>query len=228
MKPLLLLHGAIGSAEQLHPLQQSLQRDYDVHVLNFPGHGGTEMPEQFSIPVFADYVKEYCAANDLHKVSIFGYSMGGYVALYLARRYPGLVEKLITLATKFHWTEAIASREIKMLQPDIIEHKLPLFATALQHRHYPNDWKQVVQHTADMLMNLGDKNLLQAEDYAAIQTPSLIMVGDRDKMVDIEETLAVYKQLSNVQLAVLPSTSHPVEQADTNMIAWLLKRFLSK
>jgi pimeloyl-ACP methyl ester carboxylesterase len=226
MKHLLLLHGAIGSAEQLIPLKDSLQGLYDLHLLNFPGHGGTPMLKEFSIPFFAEYVKEYCASNQLKAVSIFGYSMGGYVALYLARKHPELVQHVITLATKFHWDETVAARERKMLQPEVIEQKVPRFAETLQRRHAPSDWKHVMERTSLMLSALGENNALQPADYATINTPTLVMLGDRDKMVSMEETLAVYKQLPQAQLAILPGTPHPIEQVSTEMLARMITRFL--
>ena len=40
MKTILLLHGAIGAADQLQPLAQVLAAHYNVHTLSFSGHGG--------------------------------------------------------------------------------------------------------------------------------------------------------------------------------------------
>src|ERR1051326_9543575 len=85
---LLLLHGAIGSKVQLEPLASLLGDKYSVHSMNFSGHGGEPLPEQFSIAGFANDVLSYLEGNNLPRVNIFGYSMGGYVALYLARHYP--------------------------------------------------------------------------------------------------------------------------------------------
>src|SRR5215213_4562309 len=130
MQHLLFLHGAIGGSDQLMPLSKALSADFSVHNLDFPGHAGKAMPAAFSIPLFSTYVKDYCDQHALKQVSVFGYSMGGYVGMYLAKQHPALVRKLATLATKFHWNEETAAREIKMLQPAVIEQKLPLFAQA--------------------------------------------------------------------------------------------------
>jgi pimeloyl-ACP methyl ester carboxylesterase len=140
-KPLILLHGAIGSSVQLQPLRESLHDIFDIHVLDFPGHGGKALPEHFSIPYFASVVEAYVKENRLGPVHVFGYSMGGYVAAYLALRFPDVVDKIATLATKFLWTEEIAAKEIKMLQPDVISQKLPAFAKILEQRHQPQDWR---------------------------------------------------------------------------------------
>lgn len=225
MKTLLLLHGAIGSSAQLETLKEQLS-SYAVHSFNFPGHGGTALPSSFSIPLFANAVKNYIQEQALGPVSIVGYSMGGYVALYLAKQHPELVEKVITLATKFEWNEAIAAKEVKMLQPEVIEQKLPAFAKTLEERHAPADWKQVLNKTKDMLIGLGRQNDLTLADYTTMQTPVQVLIGDRDKMVGLEETVVVYKQLPNGQLGILPATPHPIEQVDAELLAFHVRRFI--
>ncbi|ANE52096.1 alpha/beta fold hydrolase [Flavisolibacter tropicus] len=226
MKTLLLLHGAIGSSAQLEMLKKKLESSYKVYTFNLPGHGGTALPQEFSIPTFANIARTYIRLEGLSSISIVGYSMGGYVAMYLARHYPGFVEKVVTLATKFEWDEAIAAREVKMLQPDVIEQKLPAFAKTLEERHAPEDWKQVLDKTKDMLLGLGKHNELSLEDYTFIRTPVQLLLGDRDKMVGLEETLAVYKQLPNAQLGILPGTPHPIEQVDAELLAFHVRRFI--
>jgi pimeloyl-ACP methyl ester carboxylesterase len=228
MKHLLLLHGAIGAKDQLQPLAELLKTDYHVHTLNFDGHGGAAMPaEPFSIPLFAKNVNDYCNAAGITNTDIFGYSMGGYVAMYVANRSPALVNKIITLATKFHWDEPIAAKETKMLDAGVIAQKVPAFATQLEQRHAPNDWIQVLDKTKEMLLQLGKQNTLQLNDYAAIQTPSLIMLGDKEKMVTAEETLAVYRTLPAAQLCILPNTPHPLEQVDAGLLSYHTTRFLA-
>lgn len=227
METLLLLHGAIGAADQLQPLAGKLSTLYKVHTLSFSGHGGNDIPAApFSIPLFADDVLAYMKANNLDQVSIFGYSMGGYVAMYLAKNYPGKINKIVTLASKFHWDEPTAAKEVQMLNAGKIEVKLPAFAQSLQVRHAPQNWKEVLQHTSDMLLNLGADNTLKPEDYKDIQNKSLILLGDKDKMVTMEETISVYRALPDAGMGILPDTHHPIEQVDMDMLAYFIARFV--
>lgn len=219
-----MLHGAIGSSGQLQQLAAKLSVQYDIHLFDFPGHGGKELPDvPFSIKLFAEAALDYIQQHQLQQVSIFGYSMGGYVALYLARHHPQVVDKVFTLGTKFHWDEATAAKEIKMLDPHTIATKVPAFATTLARIHAPNDWKEILQRTANMLVAMGQNNPLHPEDYTHIKTPSLIMLGDRDKMVTLEETVTVSKQLPDARMAVLPGTPHPVEQVNPALVAYLME-----
>src|SRR4030095_10403083 len=169
MQHLILLHGAIGSKEQLFPLAEVLKQNYTVHTLNFTGHGGENIPEEpFSIELFTKDVLRYMQQHNIDLASIFGYSMGGYVAMCLAKNYPEKISQAITLATKFYWDEAVAANEVKMLNAETIEQKLPAFAKQLKQRHAPIDWKLVLQKVAGMLIDLGIHNTLQEEDYFSV------------------------------------------------------------
>jgi pimeloyl-ACP methyl ester carboxylesterase len=224
--PLLLLHGAIGSSTQLAALEESLSLHYEVHVPDLPGHGGEALHADFSIPAFAGFVKDYIDTHHLHRPAIFGYSMGGYIACCLGVQHPELISHIITLATKFHWDEPTAIAESKMLQPDILEQKVPRFAETLAQRHAPGDWKAVLAHTAKLMQGLGADPVLKTETYPQLSVPCLLLIGDRDKTASIEETLSVYRALPLAQFSVLPATPHPIEKAPTILLASLIKGFI--
>ena len=226
MKDILLLHGAIGDSSQLLPLQQLLSADHRVHVINFNGHGGKPLSGKiFSIEHFAEEVLDFLTERTISSINIFGYSMGGFVALYLAKHYPDKVKAVITLATKFTWDESIAAKESAMLNANKIEEKIPAFAKTLQARHYPLNWKLLLQKTAAMLLILGKNNPLALHEFTTIQQPVQLMLGDRDKMVSLDETVAVFNQLPNAQLSVMPVTGHPIELVNTERLAFEIRSF---
>ncbi len=219
MKKLLFLHGAVGSSKQFDALIPLLDKQYEVYTLDFSGHGGKPLPaEPFSIELFAADVLKWLEENNLKSITIYGYSMGGYVALYLAKHYPEKIEKVVTLATKFDWNPEGAAKEATMLNPEKIAEKVPAFAKALEEKHGEN-WKTVLTKTAEMIINLGNSPALPLAELSAIQQPVLISVGDKDNMVTLEETVAAYRQLKNGQLLVLPQTQHPFEKVNTEKIA---------
>ncbi len=227
MQPLLLLHGAIGAADQLGPLAQALSNQYKVYAIDFSGHGNEAFPsEPYSIKLFAQDVLTFMEKNGVDKTSIFGYSMGGYVGMYVAKHHPEKVDKIVTLATKFHWDEGIAVKESQMLDPVKIETKVPAFAKALEQRHAGKDWKEVMTRTADMLNALGADNTLKTEDYKDIQTQCLLLLGDRDKMVGLDETVNVHKTLPNAAMGMLPGTPHPIEQVDMEILSFFIRNFI--
>ncbi len=228
MKHLLLLHGAIGAKDQLGELAGLLENDFVVHSLNFNGHGGEALTsEPFSIAAFAAEVEEYLSNHNIQEASVFGYSMGGYVAMYLAKQKPQLLNKIVTLATKFYWNETVAEKEASMLNAETIEEKVPAFAETLKHRHYPNDWKLILQKTKTMLLQMGRQNPLQLNDYSTILQPVLLLLGDNDKMVTKEETEAVQKVLPNGSFQLLEQTPHPIEKVNSENLARIINKFSS-
>lgn len=225
---ILLLHGAIGSSEQLKPLASILQEEgFDPKLFDFIGHGGREIPDSFSIDLFAMELLNWMDDNGFSHVNIFGYSMGGYVALYLARHYPERVGKIMTLASKLAWDVPTAEKEMKMLNPEKIAEKIPKFAQALGQRHAPQDWKLVLNRTAEMMKDMGENSPLREDDFRSIKHEVRMMVGDRDTMVSIEETVMVYRLLNNGSLSVLPVTPHPIEQISTTILQREIESFFN-
>lgn len=223
---LLVLHGALGSQGQLEPLKKILDASFEVHTLNFRGHGGRDFGEgDFSIDYFTEDVLNYLEEQKLDKVAIFGYSMGGYVALNLAKKYPNRVGSIFTLATKFAWSLESASKEVKMLNPDVIEEKVPAFATALKERHSPLDWKVHLKKTAEMMLGLGAGAGLSSEDFKGIANKVLITVGSKDRMVSQEESETVANLLDNGGFELLEGFKHPIEQVDLDLLSQKIVTF---
>ena len=124
MKDLILLHGALGSTHSFDPLKLKLSEHYNCYTLNFSGHGNTTFnPEGFGIECFAEELNAFIKENGLSQPNIFGYSLGGYVALYLAHREPSLMGKIITLGTKFGWSPEAADKEVSRMNPEVMEEK---------------------------------------------------------------------------------------------------------
>ena len=226
-KPILIvLHGALGSKSQLEPILNKLSPAFEVHSLNFQGHGGTSLPGEYSIELFTQNLKEFLDNNDLSQVYIFGYSMGGYVALNLARK-DNRIKQIFTLGTKFHWTPESASHEVKMLNPDKIEEKVPAFAKALADRHEPQDWKKVMSMTADMMIALGNNPVLTKTTLKEVNIPVTIAWGDQDNMVKKEESEQAASYIPGAEFITFYGFKHPIEQVDIDELSsTITKTFL--
>ncbi|MTI88793.1 MAG: alpha/beta hydrolase [Balneolaceae bacterium] len=226
--PLILLHGALGSAQQLEPLQSKLEKHFEVHTLSFTGHGGTTPIPSFSIDLFSRDVIAYMNAHAISEAHIFGYSMGGYVALNLACQHPRLVTRVITLGTKIDWHPEFAAREIKLLNSNKIEQKVPVFAKHLKAVHHPADWKKVVAHTADMLEELGQNKILTKEKLKSIKQPVLIGIGLKDDTVTVDESEWASEQLPNGTLKKFPEFYHPINKIDVDKLSEYIIGFLKQ
>jgi pimeloyl-ACP methyl ester carboxylesterase len=209
----LLLHGALGAKTQLHPLKELLSNDREVYSMNFSGHGGEPFSNAgFGIEVFADDVRAFMDAHSLDRVDIFGYSMGGYVALWFAWLYPQRVNSIVTLGTKFDWDVSSAEKEARKVNPEKILEKIPAFARILEHRHAPNDWKELLRKTGDMMLGLGRQPLLTEEIIRAIAIPTQVVLGDLDDMADRAYSERVAGLLPGGSFLSLENTPHPIEK----------------
>lgn len=226
--PLLLLHGALGSADQLAPLAECLQDQFKVHCFTFSGHGGKgDLQQLFSIENFALELEQWLQANGLRAIPVFGYSMGGYVALYLAQYAADYFTRIITLGTKFAWSAQAASHEVQRLHPAVVAEKLPLFAQMLAKRHHPHDWRTVMEKTAGMMLALGERPMLTREALAGINIPVTIMRGSEDRMVSSEESQQAVNWLPQATYKTLIGQPHSLEQLNLEMLQQEIRHTLN-
>lgn len=225
MEKVVLLHGALGSKDQFKDLAELLSLEFEVYTLNFSGHGGQVFHHQeFSIHDFAKEVLQFLDQNKIESTSIFGYSMGGYVAFYLATHFPERIKKVFTLATKFHWTIENSIQESKLMNASIIKEKVPKYATTLEQLH-GDSWVKLMNKTAELILDLGANAVLKEADFKNINVPILLGVGDNDVMVSLEETIAIYRFLLNGQLLIFPNTTHPINRIDLESLYFQIKNF---
>jgi esterase/lipase len=225
-KPLILLHGALGTLEQLEALSHSLKNDFDVYSFDFEGHGSRPSDKSFSMDLFIENTLQYMSDHQLESSSFFGYSMGGYVALKLAKNHPEKVEKIFTYGTKFNWTPESAAQEVKMLNPEKILEKVPTFANHLEKLHSPTDWKQMMHKTAQMMLELGNGKHMSEKEFASITHPVKLAIGTNDHMVTIDETRSIANILPCGELLLLENWAHPIEKLDLQKIRTELLDFI--
>jgi len=225
MESLLLLHGALGNKNQLDPIAYQLNDYFDLYRLDFEGHGEAgPTGSPFRIEYFVENVLGYMDEHGIKKANVFGYSMGGYVALALAKKYPESIKKIATLGTILQWNPEIAEQECHYLHPEKIKDKVPHFAEKLKERHL-SGWERVVERTRDMLEDLGMHPHIRKEDWKKIKSSVRFHVGDRDNTAGIENTVEVYKKMDYSELTVLPKTGHPVSEVNLEVLIPSLLEF---
>lgn len=86
-----MLHGFLGSGEDFAPLAQRLPSQVNVLALDLPGHGRTLLDADdpaWSVEGCADAILAWLDAEGIAAPHLFGYSMGGRIALRLAIAAP--------------------------------------------------------------------------------------------------------------------------------------------
>jgi pimeloyl-ACP methyl ester carboxylesterase len=225
MKELVLLHGALGSKEQFTEVEKALSGNFTVHALDFSGHGRRPSHHHtFTIQNFAHEVLDWMNEHYVKTIDVFGYSMGGYVALWLARFYPDRVGKIFTLGTKLKWNDEEADKEIKRLVPEKVIDKVPAFAQVLAERHGEHEWKSVMSKTALLMKDLAHTHLSD-QDFIKIQHTILLGRGGLDNMVSFEETDYVHHLLKNSTFKTYEEIEHPIEKVPVILLSREIEKF---
>lgn len=223
---LLLLHGALGSKKQFSTLKPLLEEKFELFELDFDGHGDGKETNHFSIELFTENVRAFLLEKELNSINIFGYSMGGYVALNLAVQNPELITKMVTLGTKFDWNLDSAKKEAGMLVPEVIEEKVPAFAEKLKNEHPSKDWKNLVRETANMMLRMGNGETIQHEDLRKLSCEVVVGWGNKDRMVSREESVLLSSLLPNSHFVELEDVLHPLDQIAPEILAsYICKSF---
>lgn len=219
MNNLVVLHGALGAASQLDGFKQHLQNKFTVFVYEFPGHGSRVGEKvEFDLKALSHDFLNWLNKNFNQPVDVFGYSMGGYAALYLALSNHDLFRHIVTLGTKLDWNKESSLKEAAKLNPDSLLEKAPSYCDYLKSLH-GEEWRNVLLKTGDLMRLLGEDPLLNTSNVLSITTKVTMMLGDSDKMVSKEETLAIQEAIPDSRFVLMNDTIHPIERIESSKLA---------
>jgi pimeloyl-ACP methyl ester carboxylesterase len=221
----LLLHGALGTRDQLGLLREVLPGVRTLAV-EFRGHGERPIPDEgLSMEVFLRDIEDALDAAGWSEAHLFGYSMGGYAALLYAHRFPQQVASVVTLGTKLKWDREGLDRELRLLDPQKMKEKVPHFAMDLLTQHGPERWEHLVRATARLITGLHEQPPLSREQLEGVTCPAMLCVGDRDRTAVPEHTLEAARWMPHGSTLVLPNTQHPFDAVDLNALLPHLRAF---
>lgn len=223
MSTVVLLHGALATEHQMFPLMERLP-EHNVRSLTFSGHGARAV-EPLDFMRFVDDIDEVVVRSGREQVHLFGYSMGGYAALLYAARFPERVISVVTLGTILLWTEDGLQKELRKLDPAVMELKVPAFAQTLAAWHGEERWREVVMGVAARMTDLARSPLLTDEVIELIRCPVLCCVGDGDTSADPVRTRQFSSRLKNARYMELAGTRHPFEEVDLEALVPELRAY---
>ena len=227
-QPLVLLHGAYGAIATWGTIPESLAQTRQVIAVELQGHGHTaDIARPLRYEQMADDTAALLGHLGVAAADIFGYSMGGGIALQMALRHPAVVRKLVVASASFTsdgiYPEVLAM--IETITPEMFAGS-PMEAAYREAAPNPDDWPTLVTK----LKQLDAEAFSWSPDAVrAIVAPTLVILGDSD-VIRPEHALELFRLrgggiagdmtgLPAAQLAVLPGTTHVglMDRAD-----WLL------
>lgn len=207
--PLILLHGYGGSARWWQQNIGPLGAIRRVYALDIPGFGGSRMREGFRFTRVADLIARWMERLNLPPSDMVSHSMGGQLALVLAAHHPDRVRSLVVAA------------------PAGIPFDGGLLWIARQawRSRSSGDWRftPIVVRGA---LRAGPRMLWQAvaqiravdvrEHLEAVRAPTLILWGDRDRLLPAANGPILAAAIAGARLEVLPGAGHNImwEQAE--------------
>jgi pimeloyl-ACP methyl ester carboxylesterase len=223
-QPLVLLHRGLATGRIWQPHISLFAERYRVIAPDSRGHGYTANPAgTISYRMMADDIAALIKTLGLSKPLVCGYSDGGNTALELGLRHPELTCALV-IGGAAHKLAQAPTRWLKELGVDgpgtvdfeRIRRTWPAYAEKWQARHSPqgaDHWKSLLLELSVMWCTPLNYT---PDDFAGIKVPALILTGDRDETVPLEETVEMYRLIPGSELAVLPGLDHlaAVDRAD--------------
>ena len=120
--PMLLIHAMAADHTLMAPIAEHASRSRRVVSVDLRGHGESDKPDEgYTIPIWADDIEALIKELGLSRVVVVGHSLGGVIAMEVARRLPEVVEAVVTVDSPFFFLEGIGEK----LQPIIEGVKSP-------------------------------------------------------------------------------------------------------
>ncbi len=250
-RPVVLLHGLVGSALNWWRNIPVLARDASVYALDMVNMGRSARVAglDVSLAATADRVAACMEALGLDSAEIGAHSHGGAVALMLAARHPERVRSLMLFAPANPYSD-LGDRLVKLYSSALgrplaqIATRLPrpaqLFALG---RMYGDPGRIVagslegyteglrVPGTARHILGIVRRWFADMAELEAVlplveQVPALLVWGDRDRAVSLESGMRLTRELAASELVVVPGGGHILfeempEAANRAMLEWL-------
>ena len=180
-RPLILLHGGLGSGEMFGPVRSALAERHQIIVPDLQGHGRTaDIDRPIDIRLMADDIAALIDHLGLDKPDLVGYSLGGGVALQTAVKYPDKVGRLV-VASAHIWRNAIPPEmlaqqaQVNAAAADAIK-DTPMYQLYQQVAPRPEDFPRLLDKMGESMAQDFDFT----EEVRSLQVPTLIVAADAD------------------------------------------------
>ena len=231
--PLVLLHGFGEDGTVWHNQVEALQSDALIITPDFPGSGKsalntadfTEENTQLldSIEFYADAIEALLQHLNITHCSMLGHSMGGYVTLAFAEKYPHLL-KAFGLIHSTSFADSDEKKEnrkrgIVLMEThsgySFLKNTIPNLFTATFKKDFHKEMEELIEKAKGFqtkalqcyyraMINRRDRTILLKE----AKVPVLIIAGDQDIVIPLNDSLLQSHQPRICQINVLKNTAH--------------------
>lgn len=237
--PLLMLHGGEGSHAMFEPLAAHLTDCFTLILYDQRDCGDTRNPPEVAVglDLLADDARALVLHLGLGKVHVFGTSFGGRIAQVLALRHPEVVDRLV-LGSTWPVPHTLAQLDpqgrarIQALRqglPDTAEALAAEFIDPAHLERHP-ELKALFKNVATGSDRARRRAAALADvpvaDASGIRAPTLLLCGERDRVVKPAFLLGMAELIAGARTVVLPGVGHATSLQSPERVAAELKRFL--
>ncbi len=234
-KPLVLLHGAYMTIDAMGEVVSELAKTGQVIAVELQAHGRTaDVDRPLSYEQMAEDIAALLRHLKIEDADVFGYSMGGGVALQIAIRHPEVVRKLVLASVSYN-NDGI--------YPEVLEAIETITPETFAGTPWREEYDRIAPNPEDfptLVAKLKELDLTfvgwPPEDIQAIEAPALVIIGDSD-VVRPEHTVEMFRLigggvagdlvgLPNSRLAVLPGTTHVSLVERSDLLVSMIGEFL--
>jgi pimeloyl-ACP methyl ester carboxylesterase len=223
--PLLLLHGATETFPSTWgQLAGKLAERFQVIGPDLRGHGQSTNPtEELDLRVMADDMIGLLDHLGIRRANVCGFSGGASVALFMAVQHLERLQSLILISNNFE-LDRLRTGRADFWNPKRVQLEEPRWWEAMSRMH---------QVDAARLLRWWDREdrlrpNFHATDLAGLWVPALVIGGDRDRIVPLEQTVKLFEALPDAQLAILPGIGHGIPGRRPTEFLNLLLSFLAR
>jgi pimeloyl-ACP methyl ester carboxylesterase len=194
-RPLILLHGGLGSGEMFGPVLPALAERHQVIAPDLQGHGRTaDIDRPIDVRLMADDIAALIDHLGLDRPDVVGYSLGGGVALQTAVRHPDKVGRLVCASANIRrdaiYPEMLAQQgQVGAAAAEFMK-DTPMYQLYQRVAPRPEDFPR--------LLDKMGQSMAQDFDFSAevrgLQVPTLIVAADAD-MAPPSHYVEVFKLL---------------------------------
>ena len=215
--PLILLHGGTRTHKQWDPFIPQFSKRYRVITPDSRGHGRTINPSPgLSYSLMADDLAAFIEALDLDRPIIFGFSDGGQTALELGMRYPELARGLVVGGVWYRFAEEYLAGlkkwgyegPGKVNYETIDKYAQPGWRDRLRESHPHPDPEYYSTFLEDISRMWWTPLNYQREDFEKIKQPTLILIGEIDEAVPVQESREMAEMIPGAELALIQGVGH--------------------
>jgi pimeloyl-ACP methyl ester carboxylesterase len=194
-RPLVLLHGGLGSSEMFGPIIPQLSERHQVVAVDLQGHGRTaDIDRPIDTRLMADDIAALIDYLKLDKPDLVGYSLGGGVAFHTAVKYPQKVRRLVAAAANVRRDaippEMLAQQSQVTAAAAEFMKDTPMYQLYQRVAPRPQDFPKLLDKIGQSMA----KDFDYSEEVRGLQVPTLIVCADAD-MAPPSHYVEVFKLL---------------------------------